>query len=402
MGSMEDPLGLPMSRDASGTSWQPDSTPVLGHHFTLGDWMLMLHYIALTGYDAQGGHDRGDSQWMSANWVMLMAQRNLLGGQLVGRLMLSAEPLTTGGKRGYPLLLQTGETADGLPLHDRQHPHDLFMEVAVRYRHALSDSFGLDLYLAASGEPALGPTAFPHRVSASANPFAALGHHWQDSSHIAFGVLTAGIYTRRLKLEGSWFNGREPDENRYNFDFRTPDSYSARLTYNPTDALSFQVSFGYLDSPEGLDPKNSVRRTTASVTHNARFDSGNWATTAVFGHNEFSSEPTTNAALLESNLEIDRNTIFGRVELVQRTGHDLVLAPPDAETVFSAGVLEFGYVRDLPPLGPISLGIGAVGAAYLLPAGLQPYYGTRVPLSGMVFLRLRPAEAVHSGHHHPM
>ncbi len=392
----QDPLGLGMSREGSGTAWQPDSTPVYGHHFMAADWMLMLHYSLQVGYIDQGS-TRGDHQFTSMNWVMLMAQHALFGGQLTSRVMLSAEPLTTGGKRGYPLLLQTGESAGGLPLHDRQHPHDLFMEVAAKYNHPLTKDLALEVYGAPSGEPALGPVAFPHRLSASANPLAALGHHWQDSSHIAFGVVTMGIYSRQLKLEGSWFNGREPDENRYDFDFHPLNSYSARLSYNPLTDLSLQISYGYLKSPEELEPNVNVQRITASATYNRPLEGGNWASTAIFGHNIPSSGTSTSSALLESNFELSRNTVFGRIEFIQRTSRDLVLPVADSQSVFNAIVLELGYVRDFE-LGPTTIGLGAVGSANFLSGGLQPFYGSKVPLGGMIFLRLRPSPMAHGSH----
>jgi hypothetical protein len=393
----EDPLQLGMSREGSGTAWQPDSTLEYGHHFMIGDWMLMLHYNIFAGYDDQGS-SRGDRQFMSVNWVMLMAQHSLFDGQFTARTMLSAEAFTTGGKSGYPLLLQTGEAVDGMPLHDRQHPHDLFMEVAVKYNHILTGGIAYEIYLALSGEPALGPVAFPHRYTSSANPFAVLGHHWQDSTHISFGVVTAAVYTQQFKLEVSWFNGREPDENRYDFDFRALDSFSTRLSYNPNADLSFQVSYGFLKSPEQLDPSRSVHRVTASATHNWAAGEGNWGITAVFGLDAPSVGPATTATVLETNFELSHNTVFGRIEFVQRSGDDLVLAPQDADSVFNAFVLQLGYVRDFP-IGPVTLGLGIVGSANFLGAGLPPYYGTDVPLGGMAFLRLRP-ERMSLGHHH--
>ncbi len=393
----EDPLQLGMSREGSGTAWQPDSTPVHGHHFMIGDWMLMLHYNIIAGYDDQGS-SRGDREFISVNWVMLMARHSLFDGEFTARAMLSAEPFTTGGKAGYPLLLQTGEAVGGMPLHDRQHPHDLFMETAVKYNHLLAGETAGEIYLALSGEPALGPVAFPHRYSSSANPFAALGHHWQDSSHISFGVITAAIYTRQFKLEGSWFNGREPDENRYDFDLRVPDSFSTRLSYNPNADLSFQVSYGFLKSPEQLDASRSVHRVTASATYNWPMGEGNWATTAVFGLDSPSLGPTTTSTLLETNFELSHNTIFGRLEFLERSGDDLALPPQNADSVFDAFVVELGYVRDFP-VGPVSLGVGIVGTANFLSSGLQPYYGSNVPLGGMAFLRLRP-ERMSLGHHH--
>ncbi len=386
-----------MSREGAGTAWQPDSTPIYGHHFAVDDWMLMLHYNVVAGYDYQSSA-RGDQQLTSVNWIMLMAEHSLVGGQLTARAMLSAEPLTTGGKKGYPLLLQTGESVDGMALHDRQHPHDLFMEVALKYNHALTDVIAYEIYGAAAGEPALGPVAYPHRLSSSANPLAALGHHWQDSTHISFGVITTGIYTRQLKLEGSWFNGREPDENRYDFDFRAFDSYSGRLSYNPNEALSFQISYGYLKSPEQLEPDVSVQRFTASATYNKRLEQGNWATTAVFGHNLPSSGASTSAALLESNFELQRNTIFGRAEFIQRTGNDLILPGADPQAVFNSVVLELGYVRDAV-VGPAIAGLGAVGSVNFISSGLQPFYQSKIPWGAMVFLRLRPGEMSHAMHH---
>ncbi|MBF5045821.1 hypothetical protein FGE12_25660 [Aggregicoccus sp. 17bor-14] len=390
------PLGLGMEREGSGTAWQPDATPVFGHHFMPGaGWMLMLHYNVHAGYDWQGG-PRGDQQLTSGNWVMLMGEHALGRGVFAARLMLSAEPLTTGGKDGYPLLLQSGEEVGGVPLHDRQHPHDLFMEVAASYRHALSRDLAFELYLAPSGEPALGPVAFPHRYSASTNPFAVLGHHWQDSTHIAFGVATAGVYGRAWKLEGSWFNGREPDEDRYDFDLRTPDSYSGRLTVNPTRELSLQVSGGYLKSPEGHAPDEDQVRLTASVQYTRELSNGAWATTAVWGQNR-GHGPASNAVLLESLLERGPHAVFGRVEVVQKGQEDLTLPDEvlggDHHRLFTVGTLQLGYVHHLKPVGGVQLGLGALGALNPVPAALEGLYGSRLPLSGMVFLQLRPAPA---------
>ena len=237
---MTAPLGIPMTRDGSGTSWQPDSSPMAAIHANIGEWQFMLHGVAFLGLDSQGSA-RGDAQFNSVNWLMGMASHPLGAGVISARVMMSLEPLTVGGF-GYPLLLQTGESWRGLPLHDRQHPHDLFMETALMYTAPITDDIGAQFYAAPAGEPAFGPVAFPHRVSARSNPLAPIGHHWQDSTHISYGVVTAGVFGRLWKVEGSWFNGREPDENRYNFDLRTPDSFSARLSVNPSSNLSLQAS----------------------------------------------------------------------------------------------------------------------------------------------------------------
>jgi hypothetical protein len=386
---MTGPAQVAMSRGGSGTSWQPASTPLIGQMWMTDSWMFMLHYNLLAGYDAQGS-DRGAGELMSTNWVMGMASHVWEGGLFNARAMLSAEPFTTGGESGYPLLLQTGEAVNGVPLHDRQHPHNLFMELAASYSHALLGPVAYELYVAPVGEPALGPVAFSHRTSAMSNPFAPLGHHWEDATHISFGVATLGLFTHQWKLEASWFNGREPDQNRYDFPLQVPDSYSARLSFNPNENWSFEISYGHLPSPEQLYPGVSVQHLVGSAMFSLPLDSGNWSSTLVVGHNVEAGAPSSTAWLLESNLELRRDTFFGRAEVVQKTGQDLVLAPSVGGNLFTSGVLELGYLREVAQLGPVRLGLGAVGAMDFLPPGLEPYYGTRLPLSGMLFLRLWP------------
>jgi hypothetical protein len=382
------PLGLPHARDASGTAWQPDSTPMHGVHQMSGDWMFMVHGLAFAGYDFQATR-RGGDQWLSANWGMLMAERDLGKGQLTLRGMLSLDPATI-GRDGYPLLLQSGESLGGRPLHDVQHPHDLFMELAADYRQPLSDDVGLELYLAPAGEPALGPAGFPHRLSSMSNPFAPLGHHWIDSTHVSFGVLTAGVYTRSAKLEASWFNGREPDENRWDFDFRALDSYSGRLSLNPTERWSLQISAGHLKSPEALEPDASETRVTASVTHNLPFaDSGNWATTAAWGRKFVQGEPASSAFLVESNLELDRHhTPFARLEFVRKSAHDLALGDAFGHHTFGVGTLTLGYLYAFDPFGPVVPAVGAAVSGDLLDRDLEPAYGHRTAYGFMLFVRV--------------
>ncbi len=387
---MTEPLGIPMARDGSGTAWQPDSTPMRGIHAMLGGFQLMFHENISVGYDAFGSN-RGDDRFVSTNWFMVMAHHDLGSGQIGARLMLSAEPLTVGG-RGYPLLLQTGETWRGVPLHDHQHPHDLFMEAAIEYKVPLNDSVGIDVYVAPAGEPAVGPVAFPHRESARSDPLAAIGHHWQDSTHISFGVLTLGVFTRQFKLEGSWFNGREPDEKRYDFDLRAPDSFAARLSFNPMDDLSLQASWAYLKSPEQLEPDTSLHRATASVTLNTPvFATGNWASTLATGVNFVSGEKATQSSLVETNFDLDlHHTFFGRVEFATKTGRDLVLAPEQASTVYTMAALNTGYVFNFSPVAHFVPGLGVRGSVDVLGAELGSVYGNRTPVGGMVFFQLHP------------
>lgn len=384
------PLGIEDTRNASGTAWQPDTTPMFMWHMRARGWTLGLHENLFIGYDDMSTR-RGSNNLLSINWVMGMASHPIGTGDITFRAMLSGEPATV-GDAGYPLLLQTGEAFEGEPLHDRQHPHDLFMEIAARYRHPLDDQLAIEVYAAPVGEPALGPPAYPHRFTAMADPLAPLGHHWFDSTHITFGVVTAGIYTRTVKLEGSWFNGREPDEDRWDFDFRELDSGSVRLSVNPTPDLSAQVSWGRLASPEVLEPDVSVQRTTASVIWSSRLDEGSdGAVTAGLAQNNPSAGPATYASLVEGALMLeDTHTLFTRVEVLDKTGHDLALPASMADETFAMGSFSAGYVYDFSNLGPIVPGVGGVGTVDLIGSSLEPTYGTRTPWGGMVFIRIRP------------
>ena len=214
-------LGIPETRAGSGTAWLPDSSPMHAAHFRAGPWAFMVHGIVAPLYDSQRG-PRGDDQFNVINWGMLTGTRPFGGGSLALRAMVSADPWTV-GPRGYPLLLQSGETYKGVALVDRQHPHDLWIELAALWERPLAANLAASLYVAAVGEPAVGPPAFQHRPSAQSDPFAPLGHHWQDATHITYGALTVGLFSHRVKVEASAFNGREPDAERTDFDFRKID-----------------------------------------------------------------------------------------------------------------------------------------------------------------------------------
>jgi hypothetical protein len=400
MPMIDGPLGIPMERTGSGTSWLPDDSPMHAHHVMAGAWELMLHGAVFGMYDKQGSR-RGDEQFASVNWGMLMATRELGGGRLQLRGMLSAEPWTVGAN-GYPLLLQTGESYQGRPLHDRQHPHDLFMELAAVYEHAVTDRVGVSLYVAPVGEPAIGPVAYPHRPSAMNDPMAPLGHHWQDATHISFGVLTAGLFTHSVRLEGSIFNGREPDENRTNFDYRgrSLDSYAGRLTWNPSSRWSLSGSYAYLESPEALDPDESVHRVDGSIMYGRTVGRrGELATTFVFGANRHAgADHLEPSYLLESNLEIGgAHSIFGRAEYVRKSGEDLVLGPTAPAGALDITSLAGGYVYEFDRAGTVRTGIGGRVSVDLIPGSLEPYYGTRAPAGFAIYLRFRP-QRMSEGH----
>lgn len=401
MGQMLGPLGIPMSREGSGTSWQPDSSPMYALHGEAGSWRFMLHGNLFLQYIREGGV-RGDDQFGSINWLMGMARREVAGGELRLRAMMSAEPLTT-GECGYPDLLATGESCEGgQRLHDRQHPHDLFMELAASYERAVTGGLGIQLYGGLAGEPALGPVAYPHRISAMPNPIAPIGHHWFDATHISFGVATAGVFGRRWKLEGSLFNGREPDEDRYDLDLARLDSYSGRLWLLPGPAWALQASAARLKEVEpGLNggPRIDQTRVTASATyHRPLADQGSWATTVMWGRNEEEGH-ATNAFLVETSLNLaERNLLFLRAEAARKTGEDLVLdsprqGPADPSLVdeaFSVGSLGAGYVRQFGAIAGLVPGLGFRIGVSLVPERLEPFYGSRTPTGFAVFARLRP------------
>ncbi len=404
MPGMTGVLGIPADRNGSGTTWIPDAVSEPMAHFSSGGWDLMLHGFAFAQFDAQfdaQGGPRGASQLGVIDWAMLMATHDFLGGRLQLRSMLSLDRIGVGAS-GYPQLLQTGESFNGQPLHDRQHPHDFFMEVAALYDRSIAQDVGVELYLAPSGEPAIGPPANMHRPSSMDNPMVPIGHHWQDASHVSFGVATVGAFTRRWKVEGSIFNGRDPNEDRWNFDFNPLDSYSGRITFNPDSAWSLSASFGFIKSPEATDAGHAMHRTVISVQNGGRLGTdGQWATTMLWGANAHSDHPGLSSSVLaELEAMIDmKNTILARAEFVQKPADDLGFDIGPAGFApgrsFDVGAISFGYVRELTEGRGMTLGVGALGTLNVVPSSLEAAYGSRLPMGAMVFLRLR-ASASHA------
>ena len=375
-----------MTREASGTSWQPDSASMTGLHRMSGRWMTMVHGTIAGVYTHQGG-PRGDSQTFSESMLMLMARRAIGEGAVSVRVMASLEPLM--GPRGYPELLQAGETANGRDLLiDRQHPHNLLMELAAAYSKTMSPASSVFIYGGPVGEPALGPPAYMHRASSESDPDTPLTHHWLDATHTSFGVATAGIVWRSAKLEASYFNGREPDQNRYGVQFRAFDSSSVRLSYNPTADWSLQVSSGRLASPEQVEPDTSVRRTTASATYNRSFGSGQWQTTAAWGRDAPGGKHPTDSYLLDSALRVGRaHTVFVRYEHVVRD--DLFRAgEPLFGQAFVVQKASAGYIFDFAERRHVLYGVGGVVSQNKVPTALTPVYGSD-PLGYGLFVRAR-------------
>lgn len=375
----------PATREASGTSWQPEATTMDGIHATLGEWMTMTHGFIYGIYNSQEGA-RGDEKFYSNSMFMFMAQRSLNEGTLGFRSMVSLDPAM--GKKGYPLLLQTGETADGrTPLVDRQHPHEFISELALTYSHPIDQASSWFGYFGLPGEPALGPTAFPHRFQGPYNPEAPLTHHWLDSTHITFGVATVGYVWNNIKVEGSTFRGREPDEDRWDIEAPKFDSYSGRLTYNPTANWSFQVSGGHLDSPEQLEPHTDMNRYTTSATYNRPLENGNWQTTFAYGRNNKMPGKGTDAFLLESAINFQKtHTVFTRIERAEKD--ELFEQGNPLAGTYIVHKASVGYVYDFPEWNKVQWGIGSSVGVNFVPNEIESVYGKN-PMSYLAFLRMR-------------
>jgi hypothetical protein len=384
--------------EGSGTAWLPANSEMYALHRRAGQWELMFHgngFLQLLHEAANG--DRGATQTGSINWVMAMARRNVGAGRVGVRTMFSLEPATI-GECGYPDLLATGEQCDGESIHDRQHPHDFLMEIAAEYQRPLRSNLGWQLYGGLAGEPALGPVAYPHRLSAMPNPIAPIGHHWLDATHITFGVMTTSVFTTRWKAEASIFNGREPDEERWDLDLSAPDSFSGRVSFAPVADVVVQASAGHLnegEAGEGTLPRVDVDRLTASITYHRRVSSGIfWASTVAWGRNEENGH-ASHAFLIETSLTRARDVWFGRFELAGKDAHDLH-ADEFGDEMFAVGKLQAGYTRDLAPASGLRLGVGGLLSAGFVPEALEPRYGSRANLGVGLFLTLRPAAMRHA------
>ena len=378
----------------SGTSAEPNSTPLPMLMTMKGSWTLMFHGVAFLNAQQQTS-PRGADKVFSTNWLMPMAQRRLGPGRFTARTMLSFEPATITG-RYYPELFQQGETAFGKPIVDGQHPHNFVMELAVLYDLNLGEQSLLSFYIAPVGDPAMGPTAYPHRASASEDPIAPLGHHLEDSTHVAYDVITVGITHKVVRLEASGFHGREPDENRWTIEAGTIDSWSTRLTVQPGENWSAQYSFAHLTSPEALRADENIQRMTASVMYNRPLAHGNWASTLLWGRNRVVQTGLVwNGYLAESTLRFaQRNYIWGRIENVDRTSELLLkneFEPPDLQESVIGRVQAYtaGYDHDFALIPHVATALGAQVTLYSTPAALTALYGSH-PAGVVAFVRLRP------------
>lgn len=393
MSNMSDPfsLNLPMQRHGSGTSWLPDASPMHAYMFHANKWMYMLHgniFLRYTKQDISNKGSRGGIKYDAPNWLMFMGQSKVgEKGLFHFSTMFSLDPVTEGGQ-GYPLLFQSGEAYNGKPIVDRQHPHDLFSELSVSYSHAFSKNVDAFIYVGYPGEPALGPVAFMHRPAAMYDPDAPLSHHWSDATHITFGVATLGVRFGDVKIDGSLFTGREPDDMRYDFDKPKFDSWSGRISFNPTQNWALQVSHGFINSPEQLHPDEDVNRTTAS----AIFSNGSWNLSAVYGVNKIKDHSGENSFLLEGSKTIKRATFYSRYEYVQKSVEELALDEIvyGHDAVFPVNAFTLGANYDVIQLADTRLSAGSQFTWYHADKKLNSLYGEN-PMAFEFYLRIYPS-----------
>jgi hypothetical protein len=352
------------------------------------EWMLMLHGQASIVEQQQTG-PRGHDKLFSTNWIMPMAQRDFGSSEITLRTMLSLEPATISG-RFYPEIFQQGETAFGKPIVDGQHPHNLFMEIAAVYDYKPSDHCVLSFYGAPVGDPALGPVAFPHRASAAEDPLAPLGHHLEDSTHIADEVLTGGFAWRKLRIEASGFHGREPDENRWIIQVGGVDSWSTRLAVAPAKDWTGQYSIGHLHSPEAQHPREDVLRQTASIAYHHSWNLNSLDALALWGRNHtVASTVNANGYLFEATAHLHaRHSIWTRVENVDRTTDLLGASAPNEESVIGrVQAFTGGYAHHLYNNSWSVYELGAQITSYETPFALRALYGDH-PLGAAAVLNI--------------
>ena len=385
-------LNLPMGRNGSGTSWLPDASPMYAYMLHKHDWMFMLHenlFVRYNNQDFTNKGSRGNDEVDVPAWLMLMGQRQVGRNGLFHFSTMFSFDAFTARSGGFPLLFQTGETYKGEPIVDRQHPHDLFAELAVSYSRALSQNADIFFYLGYPGEPALGPVAFMHRPSALADPDVPISHHWVDATHVTFGVATIGVRYGKFKIEGSSFTGREPDENRYDFDKPRFDSWSGRLSFNPSENWALQVSHGFIKSPESLHPDEDIDRTTASAIYSLPISNGSINATALWGVNKIKGHEGANAFLLEGSWKHNKLELYSRYEWVQKSTEELNLDENiyGANSVFAINSLTAGLGYDIFKIGQLNIAAGSQFTIYHANERLDDLYGKN-PMALEIFLRL--------------
>ncbi|MET0285723.1 MAG: hypothetical protein ABW352_14685 [Polyangiales bacterium] len=383
-------FGLPRGRFGTGTAWLPDESPLLASVPHFGKWGLAISGNVYAGYDYYSS-ERGGKRFFGRNTFMGSLFRTFEHSEWLFRAAISLEPLTI-GDRGYPQVLQSGQQADGERVADRMYALDFFRELATTYSWEVTRDWGAMFYAALAGEPAIGPVTFTQRVSASPDPLAPLGFVAQENSHTAFGVLTVGAFTRTMKFEASWYNGSLPGDHKFTIAIRRPDSYAARVSWNPFSWLSTQLSYAYLGNPSRHDPGRSDHRFTTSATYTRwRANDSGLAATLAFAERVSNRNQLNTSLMAEAYWNIDgHNAVFGRWDLLQKSGEELILPEPTTE-LFAIGALGAGYIYYFGPFISLTPGLGLRGSINLMEDDLARFYGGQAAYGLMVFAQLRTA-----------
>ena len=380
--STDAPMNMP-GMDTPATNKPAADMPDMDMSKPSSSWQIHSQTVLTVISDSQNGPRGGDKTFL-AGMTMLMASRALGGNNTLAlEAMLSPDPFM--GKDGYPLLLQTGETADGTTeLIDRQHPHDLFMGLGATVTHRFGDDASAFVNVGYPGEIAFGPTAFMHRASSQSFPTAPITHHWLDSGHITMGVITGGVTKGSIKIEISQFTGREPDEKRFNLDPVHLDSTAVRVTWAMTPDLTVQASWARQVSPEELAPAVNLRKSSLSFEYARDFGArGKLNSTLAFGRKqeEHGTDKPLDAYLFENTWRINAKwTALARFE---RTHNDELA--PGAHWV---GKSEIGGMRTFAINDNTSVGVGIVRQFNSVPDALKPAYGNH-PNGTVAFVTLK-------------
>ncbi|HEX5659205.1 MAG TPA: hypothetical protein VFX59_18555 [Polyangiales bacterium] len=381
-------FGLPRGRFGTGTAWLPDESPLLASVPHFGNWGLLLHGTVYAGYDYYSSK-RGGRRFFGRNTLMGSLFRTFEHSEWLFRAALSLEPLTI-GTRGYPQVLQSGQQADGDRVHDQMYALDFFRELAATYSWEVTRNWAAMFYAALAGDPAVGPVTFTQRISASPDPLAPLGFVAQENSHTSFGVLTVGAFTRTMKFEASWFNGSLPGDHKFTIAIRRPDSYAVRASWNPFSWLSTQVSYAFLGSPSRHDPGRSDHRFTSSATYTRwRPNDSGLAATLSFAEHVSNRNDLNTSLMAETYWNIDgHNAVYGRLDLLQKSGAELVLPEPTTE-LFAIGAVGAGYIYYFSPLITLTPGLGVRGSVNLMEDDLARFYGGQAAYGVMAYMQLR-------------
>jgi len=190
------------------------------------------------------------------------------------------------------------------------------------------------------------------------------------------------------KLEASRYNGREPDQHRYDIETGALDSTAARLSWNPTQRWALQASWADEIGPEQLEPGVDQHKVSMSAIYTVPFgDHGWWSTTAAWGRRS-SEGLDLDAWVLESAVKPDAAwTVFARAERVDND--ELTPAVLGRHgPVFTVGKVSLGAIHDWALSPHVSFGLGGLYAFDFVPGALDVAYGDD-PRGAMAFVRLK-------------